>query len=156
MTVIAILTAPCICAAAEKKRPAVGRTKTGAPAGLGGLQHTLAHDGLQGGLRRIRRGPSRRNQAVHRIYRNYPSFQKTISVIYEQFLHSESQGDGKNKAKEKGAYYTPVHLVNFVLDELESRKSLSSEGAVLDTACGSGLSPHDRASLVRTRFIAPR
>ena len=63
---------------------------------------------------------------------------ETLSVIYEQFLHSESQGDGKNKAKEKGAYYTPVHLVNFMLDELESRKPLSSEGTVLDPACGSG------------------
>ena len=63
---------------------------------------------------------------------------ETLSVIYEQFLHSESQGDGKSKAKEKGAYYTPVHLVNFMLDELESRKPLSSEGTVLDPACGSG------------------
>lgn len=63
---------------------------------------------------------------------------ETLSVIYEQFLHSESQGNGKSKAEEKGAYYTPVHLVNFMLDELESRKPLGSNGTVLDPACGSG------------------
>lgn len=63
---------------------------------------------------------------------------ETLSVIYEQFLHSESQGNGKSKAEEKGAYYTPVHLVNFMLDELESRKPLGADGTVLDPACGSG------------------
>ena len=63
---------------------------------------------------------------------------ETLSVIYEQFLHSESHGNGKSKAEEKGAYYTPVHLVNFMLDELESRKPLGTDGTVLDPACGSG------------------
>ena len=37
---------------------------------------------------------------------------ETLSVVYEQCLHSQG------KAKEAGAYYTPVPLVNFILDEL--------------------------------------
>ncbi|MFW5810517.1 MAG: HsdM family class I SAM-dependent methyltransferase [Thermodesulfobacteriota bacterium] len=63
---------------------------------------------------------------------------ETLSVIYEQFLHAESLGKGKSKAEEKGAYYTPVHLVNFMLDELESRHPLGVDSTVLDPACGSG------------------
>ena len=63
---------------------------------------------------------------------------ETLSVIYEQFLHAESLGKGKSKAEEKGAYYTPVHLVNFMLDELEGRHPLGADGTVLDPACGSG------------------
>lgn len=39
---------------------------------------------------------------------------ETLSVVYEQFLHSEKHDNGKSKAKDKGAYYTPVHLVNWI------------------------------------------
>lgn len=63
---------------------------------------------------------------------------ETLSVIYEQFLHAEKRDDGRSKAEEKSAYYMPVHLVNFMLDELEDRKSLGTDGTVLDPACGSG------------------
>ncbi len=38
---------------------------------------------------------------------------ETLSVIYEQFLHAEGKG------RDSGAYYTPVPLVNFMLQELE-------------------------------------
>ncbi|MCI5217762.1 MAG: SAM-dependent methyltransferase [Candidatus Electrothrix sp. LOE2] len=57
---------------------------------------------------------------------------ETLSVVYEQFLHTE------NRASEKGAYYTPVHLVNFILNEVESRNPLKGKTKVLDPACGSG------------------
>uniref|UniRef100_UPI0040578A8D HsdM family class I SAM-dependent methyltransferase n=1 Tax=Candidatus Electrothrix sp. TaxID=2170559 RepID=UPI0040578A8D len=57
---------------------------------------------------------------------------ETLSVVYEQFLHAE------NRASEKGAYYTPVHLVNFILNEVESRQPLGDTTKVLDPACGSG------------------
>jgi len=57
---------------------------------------------------------------------------ETLSVVYEQFLHSQG------KAKDVGAYYTPIPLVNFILDELESRLPLKKGMRVLDPSCGSG------------------
>jgi len=57
---------------------------------------------------------------------------ETLSVVYQQFLHQ------KGKEKEKGAYYTPVHLVNFILDELEAKKPLKKGMKIFDPSCGSG------------------
>ena len=57
---------------------------------------------------------------------------ETLSVVYEQFLHEDGTG------RDKGAYYTPIHLVNFMLDELEVKRPLSKTMTVLDPACGSG------------------
>jgi len=57
---------------------------------------------------------------------------ETLSVVYEQFLHSEGQG------REKGAYYTPIHLVNFMLDELDAKYPLKKGMKVFDASCGSG------------------
>ena len=57
---------------------------------------------------------------------------ETLSVVYEQFLHEEGRG------RDKGAYYTPIHLVNFMLDELEAKRPLQPSMKVLDPACGSG------------------
>ena len=57
---------------------------------------------------------------------------ETLSVIYQQFLHAEKRG------KSKGAYYTPVHLVDLILDEVETRTPLQPGVTVLDPACGSG------------------
>lgn len=57
---------------------------------------------------------------------------ETLSVVYQQFLHAKGKGRGK------GAYYTPVHLVNFVLDELEAKKPLKEGMKVFDPSCGSG------------------
>ncbi len=58
---------------------------------------------------------------------------ETLSVVYQQFLHQ------KGGAKGKGAYYTPVHLVNFILDELEAKKPLKKGMKIFDPACGSGV-----------------
>ncbi|MFI5459872.1 MAG: class I SAM-dependent DNA methyltransferase [Isosphaerales bacterium] len=57
---------------------------------------------------------------------------ETLSVIYEQFLHAEGKG------RDAGAYYTPVPLVNFMLQELEDRNPLRPGMRVLDGSCGSG------------------
>jgi len=57
---------------------------------------------------------------------------ETLSVVYQQFLHQKGGG------RSKGAYYTPVHLVNFILDELEAKRPLKEGMKVLDPSCGSG------------------
>jgi len=57
---------------------------------------------------------------------------ETLSVIYEQFLHAEDKG------KDAGAYYTPVPLVNFMLQEMEEHSPLRPGMRVLDASCGSG------------------
>lgn len=57
---------------------------------------------------------------------------ETLSVIYEQFLSAEEQ------TREKGAYYTPIHLVNFILSEMDDMRRLAPGRTVLDPSCGSG------------------
>jgi hypothetical protein len=63
---------------------------------------------------------------------------ETLSVIYEQFLHDTLRPSGESEGKSRGAYYTPVPLVNFMLDKLDSRKPLQTGMRVLDQSCGSG------------------
>jgi len=63
---------------------------------------------------------------------------ETLSVIYEQFLHATSHPSGRSEGEARGAYYTPVPLVNFMLDQLDSRKPLQLGMRVLDPSCGSG------------------
>ena len=58
---------------------------------------------------------------------------ETLSVIYEQFLHAEDKG------REKGAYYTPITLVELILDEMATRRPLMTGMSILDPACGSGV-----------------
>jgi hypothetical protein len=57
---------------------------------------------------------------------------ETLSVVYQQFLHSEGKG------KKQGAIYTPIHLVNFILDELDARRPFRKGMKGFDPACGSG------------------
>jgi type I restriction-modification system DNA methylase subunit len=57
---------------------------------------------------------------------------ETLSVVYEQFLHAEGRG------KRAGAYYTPIPLVNFILDEMEASLPFTKGMRALDPACGSG------------------
>jgi type I restriction-modification system DNA methylase subunit len=57
---------------------------------------------------------------------------ETLSVVYQQFLHQKDEG------KQKGAYYTPIHLVNFVLDELDAKRPLKKGMRIFDSSCGSG------------------
>ncbi len=64
---------------------------------------------------------------------------ETLSIIYEQFLHAPDPDTGVSKGKEEGAYYTPVPVVNFMLDRLEMRRPLQPGMQVLDPSCGSGV-----------------
>jgi hypothetical protein len=64
---------------------------------------------------------------------------ETLSVIYQQFLHASEQKSGKSKGRQRGAYYTPVPLVNFILDQLETRRPFRSDMRVIDASCGSGV-----------------
>jgi len=57
---------------------------------------------------------------------------ETLSIVYQQFLHSQGKG------RRKGAYYTPIHLVNFILDEIEAKKKIEKGVKILDPSCGSG------------------
>ncbi len=58
---------------------------------------------------------------------------ETLSSIYEQFLHSQGKG------KKVGAIYTPEHLADYLLAELNSAKPLKRGMKVLDPCCGSGI-----------------
>jgi len=62
---------------------------------------------------------------------------ETLSVVYEQFLHTPDK-DGKSKGKDEGAYYTPIPVVNYMLAEMEEALPLEDGVQVFDPACGSG------------------
>ncbi len=55
-----------------------------------------------------------------------------ISEIYDTFLQTEQR-------KELGAFYTPLSLVDFVLNETLPLENFDGTGSVLDPACGSGV-----------------
>jgi hypothetical protein len=57
---------------------------------------------------------------------------ETLSMVYQQFLHAEEKGRGQ------GAYYTPIYLVNFILDELDAKRPFQKGMRAFDPACGSG------------------
>jgi hypothetical protein len=63
---------------------------------------------------------------------------ETLSAIYEQFLHAHEPKQERPRGKELGAYYTPVPLVNFMLDELDDRLPLKEGMTCFDASCGSG------------------
>ncbi|TYQ24486.1 N-6 DNA methylase [Pseudanabaena sp. UWO311] len=56
-----------------------------------------------------------------------------ISSIYENFLYAKDS----QTAEETSVHYTPVNLVDLVLDEVF--KKLDGDAKILDLACGSGL-----------------
>ena len=68
---------------------------------------------------------------------------EVISTIYEYFIQTDAERDGKGR--EKGVVYTPIHLVNFLVDEVmpldEPHKSFKEKGVykILDPTCGSGV-----------------
>jgi hypothetical protein len=63
---------------------------------------------------------------------------ETLSAIYEQFLHAHEPKKEKPRGKELGAYYTPVPVVNFMLEELNDRRPLKEGMTCFDASCGSG------------------
>lgn len=61
---------------------------------------------------------------------------ETISAIYEDFIEAEGPG----ARRRSGAYYTPPHLAEMVLDiATEDDQKPLLEKRVLDPACGSGV-----------------
>jgi hypothetical protein len=64
---------------------------------------------------------------------------ETLSVIYEQFLHAPDPQTGVSKGRVEGAYYTPVPVVNYMLDRLNLRRPLLRGMRILDPSCGSGV-----------------
>ncbi len=59
---------------------------------------------------------------------------ETISSIYEEFLAAED----KYEQRKSGAYYTPKHLAEMVIDVAVENWSLLDK-KILDPACGSGI-----------------
>lgn len=56
-----------------------------------------------------------------------------ISSIYELFFHLSDEDD------EKGTYYTPLHLVNLVMDEVYPWEGKYRDTCFFDPSCGSGI-----------------
>lgn len=63
---------------------------------------------------------------------------ETLSIVYEQFLHSRRSDTGSTIGRKRGAYYTPLPVVNFIIDRMDEVKPLRAGMRVLDPACGSG------------------
>ncbi len=63
---------------------------------------------------------------------------ETLSVVYEQFLHHKEEGDEVSEGEQAGAYYTPVCLANFMIEEMDRKLPLRDGVAVFDPSCGSG------------------
>jgi type I restriction-modification system DNA methylase subunit len=67
---------------------------------------------------------------------------EVISAIYENFIQEEAKRQNNN-VTEKGVVYTPIHLVNFLIDEVMplNRAELFETGSfkILDPSCGSGV-----------------
>lgn len=65
---------------------------------------------------------------------------EVISAIYENFIQEEAE---RNKEKKKDIVYTPLHLVNLLVDEampLDKPELFKNDSfKVLDPACGSGV-----------------
>ncbi len=59
---------------------------------------------------------------------------KIISSIYELFFHLSDVGDD-----DKGTYYTPLHLVDTLLDEVYPWEGNYESISIMDPACGSGI-----------------
>jgi len=63
---------------------------------------------------------------------------ETLSAIYERFLHANEPKKKTSRGKELGAYYTPVSVVNFMLEELDDKRPLKEGMTCFDASCGSG------------------
>ena len=59
---------------------------------------------------------------------------KIISSIYELFFHLSDVGDD-----DKGTYYTPLHLVDTLLDEVYPWEGDYESITIIDPSCGSGI-----------------
>ena len=58
-----------------------------------------------------------------------------ISNIYQQFFHYKKEKRGRKR----GTYYTPYHLVTFLMDEVLPWGGKIADMKILDPSCGSGV-----------------
>jgi N-6 DNA Methylase len=63
---------------------------------------------------------------------------ETLSCVYEQFLHDNSNEGEPSLGERLGAYYTPIPLADYVIAEMERKRAFREGMKVLDPACGSG------------------
>lgn len=63
---------------------------------------------------------------------------ETLSVVYEQFLQQRPTIEGSNVRRELSAYYTPIPVVDFMIDRMDEQRPLRPGTRVLDPSCGSG------------------
>ncbi len=65
-----------------------------------------------------------------------------ISSIYENFIQEEAKRENDGKT-EKGVVYTPIHLVNFLIDEVmplnRADLFINESFKIFDGSCGSGV-----------------
>jgi hypothetical protein len=68
---------------------------------------------------------------------------EVISAIYENFIQAEAEAFGTGR--EKGVIYTPIHMVNFLVDEAmpldqpDQEFVINGRYKILDPTCGSGV-----------------
>lgn len=65
-----------------------------------------------------------------------------LSSIYEQFLHSDENEDGRKNPSDpekQGAHYTPEPLADYLVSEVNSVRPIAPGIKVLDPCCGSGV-----------------
>jgi len=63
-----------------------------------------------------------------------------ISNIYQKFFHHETEGETEEEKREtNGTYYTPLHIVTFLMDEVLPWKGKNTDVKILDPSCGSGI-----------------
>ena len=80
----------------------------------------------------------------HQLHLDFPAYDfsfipvETLSVVYEQFLNDTPAAGGKKKSSERGAFYTPIPVVNLMLSQMDHELPLKRGMRVFDPTCGSG------------------
>lgn len=64
---------------------------------------------------------------------------ETLSTIYQDFLHAPDEDTGESRGEKSGAYYTPVRLANFMIEEMYEHLAFKEGMKILDPSCGSGV-----------------
>lgn len=80
----------------------------------------------------------------HQLHLDFPAYDfsyipvETLSVVYEQFLNDTPTAGGGKKSSERGAFYTPIPVVNLMLSQMDHELPLKRGMKVFDPTCGSG------------------
>jgi len=63
-----------------------------------------------------------------------------ISNIYQKFFHHETNEETDEKNRDtNGTYYTPLHIVTFLMDDVLPWDGKNTNIKILDPSCGSGI-----------------